>query len=76
MVTQNAVQVIFQIIIYFCRFSFVITNSGEIQRVYHPAEEDPEVVATKKGFAALFASRLHLHGEVIYIQENFDVLEL
>jgi hypothetical protein len=41
----------------FCRFSFEITPYGEILKVYHPKEDD-EVLATKKGFAALLASKL------------------
>ncbi|KAJ8320504.1 hypothetical protein KUTeg_002091 [Tegillarca granosa] len=44
-------------------FSFVITSHGEILQVYHPAE-DGSVLATKKGFAALLASRLHDETEV------------
>ncbi|XP_076116682.1 uncharacterized protein LOC143084161 [Mytilus galloprovincialis] len=39
-------------------FSFEITPHGEILNVYHP-KEDGEVLATKKGFAALLASKLH-----------------
>lgn len=45
-------------------FSFVISPRGEITHVYHPAGEDEEVIVSKKGFAALFASRLHEEGEV------------
>lgn len=33
--------------------------------MYHPSNEDSDVIATKKGFAALFASRLHEEGDVI-----------
>lgn len=47
------------------RFSFVISRNGEITHVYHPSNEDSDVIATKKGFAALFASRLHEEGDVI-----------
>lgn len=47
------------------RFSFVISRRGEITHVYHPSSEDSDVIATKKGFAALFASRLHEEGDVI-----------
>nr|XP_022327831.1 uncharacterized protein LOC111127102 [Crassostrea virginica] len=45
-------------------FSFVISNRGEIRHVYHPSNEDSDIIATKKGFAALFASRLHEEGDV------------
>ncbi|XP_065944315.1 uncharacterized protein [Magallana gigas] len=45
-------------------FSFVISRRGEITHVYHPSSEDSDVIATKKGFAALFASRLHEEGDV------------
>lgn len=47
------------------RFSFVISRRGEITHVFHPSNEDSDVIATKKGFAALFASRLHEEGDVI-----------
>ncbi|XP_076085320.1 uncharacterized protein LOC143056120 [Mytilus galloprovincialis] len=46
------------------RFSFEITPVGQILRVYHPEETDDFVLATKKGFAALLASRLHEEGEI------------
>lgn len=42
----------------------MISPRGEITHVYHPAGEDDEVIVSKKGFAALFASRLHEQGEV------------
>ncbi|VDI24688.1 Hypothetical predicted protein, partial [Mytilus galloprovincialis] len=45
-------------------FSFEITPVGQILRVYHPEENDDFVLATKKGFAALLASRLHEEGEI------------
>ncbi|KAK3101652.1 hypothetical protein FSP39_005219 [Pinctada imbricata] len=45
-------------------FSFVITSRGEILRVYHPDHENGEVLAIKKGFAALLAAKLHREGEV------------
>ncbi|XP_052083536.1 uncharacterized protein LOC127720827 [Mytilus californianus] len=45
-------------------FSFEITPVGQILRVYHPEEKDDLVLATKKGFAALLASRLHEEGEI------------
>lgn len=45
------------------RFSFEITQRGEILRVYHPPE-DSEVLAIKKGFAAVFSSKLHSKEEV------------
>ncbi|KAK3102203.1 hypothetical protein FSP39_009587 [Pinctada imbricata] len=45
-------------------FSFVITSRGEILRVYHPDHENGEVLAIKKGFAALLAAKLHNEGEV------------
>ena len=48
----------------FYRYSFVISPRGEITHVYHPVGEDDEVIVSKKGFAALFASRLHEEGEV------------
>ena len=41
------------------RFSFEITPHGEILRVYHPPEENTDVLMAKKGFAALLASKLH-----------------
>ena len=41
------------------RFSFEITPYGEILRVYHPPEENTDVLMAKKGFAALLASKLH-----------------
>lgn len=41
------------------RFSFEITPYGEILRVYHPPEENTDVLMVKKGFAALLASKLH-----------------
>ncbi|XP_021353372.1 uncharacterized protein LOC110450253 [Mizuhopecten yessoensis] len=44
-------------------FSFVISPHGEIFRVYHPQEDD-EVIAVKKGFAALLAGKLHDKHEV------------
>lgn len=47
-----------------CRFSFVISKRGVITHVYHPPGEDTDVIASKKGFAALFASRLHEEGDV------------
>ncbi|XP_041378093.1 uncharacterized protein LOC121390363 [Gigantopelta aegis] len=40
-------------------FSFWISPHGEIQHVYHPPGEEAEILAIKKGMAALFASRLH-----------------
>ncbi|XP_067658326.1 uncharacterized protein [Haliotis asinina] len=45
-------------------FSFVITRKGEITHVYHPPDDDEEAVAMKKGFSALFASRLHQESDV------------
>lgn len=42
----------------------MISPRGDITHVYHPAGEDEEVIVSKKGFAALFASRLHEEGEV------------
>lgn len=48
----------------FCRFSFEITPYGEILKVYHPKEDD-EVLATKKGFAALLASKLRGKQQVL-----------
>ncbi|CAG2209692.1 unnamed protein product [Mytilus edulis] len=45
-------------------FSFEITPEGKILRVYHPEESDDFVLASKKGFAALLASRLHEEGEI------------
>lgn len=51
--------------IWIFRFSFVISRRGEMTHVYHPSNEDSDVIATKKGFAALFASRLHEEGDVI-----------
>ncbi|VDH90879.1 Hypothetical predicted protein [Mytilus galloprovincialis] len=44
-------------------FSFEITQRGEILRVYHPPE-DSEVLAIKKGFAAVFSSKLHSKEEI------------
>ena len=46
----------------------MISNRGEIRHVYHPSNEDSDIIATKKGFAALFASRLHEEGDVISSQ--------
>ncbi|CAC5381353.1 unnamed protein product [Mytilus coruscus] len=40
------------------RFSFQIKPNGQILRVYHPPEDD-EVLATKKGLAALLSAKLH-----------------
>ncbi|KAL5015381.1 hypothetical protein ScPMuIL_009651 [Solemya velum] len=45
-------------------FSFVITPNGEILRVYHAREDSDEVVAVKKGLAALLAGKLHNEDEV------------
>nr|XP_022335846.1 uncharacterized protein LOC111132336 [Crassostrea virginica] len=45
-------------------FSFIISGNGRVVQVFHTVGEDAEVVATKKGFAALFASRLHDKDEV------------
>ena len=49
------------------RFSFVISKRGEITHVYHQSNDDANIIASKKGFAALFASRLHEKGDVILI---------
>ncbi|CAG2233862.1 unnamed protein product [Mytilus edulis] len=46
-----------------CRFSFEITQRGEILSVYHPPE-DSEILAIKKGFAAVFSSKLHSKEEI------------
>ena len=43
----------------------MISKRGEIRHVYHSSSEDSDIIATKKGFAALFASRLHEEGDVI-----------
>jgi len=51
------------------RFSFEITPHGEILRVYHPPEENTDVLMAKKGFAALLASKLHN-------KENVSILKL
>ncbi|VDI50864.1 Hypothetical predicted protein [Mytilus galloprovincialis] len=40
------------------RFSFQITPNGQILKVYHPPEDD-EVLATKKGLAAMLSAKLH-----------------
>lgn len=48
---------------YILRFSFEITRRGEILKVYHPPD-DSEVLAIKKGFAAIFSSKLHSKEEV------------
>ncbi|XP_063397426.1 uncharacterized protein LOC134681722 [Mytilus trossulus] len=45
-------------------FSFEITPDGRVLRVYHPEENNDFVLAAKKGFAALLASRLHEEGEI------------
>ncbi|KAL5015117.1 hypothetical protein ScPMuIL_009387 [Solemya velum] len=45
-------------------FSFVITPNGEILRVYHARGDSDEVVAVKKGLAALLAGKLHNEDEV------------
>lgn len=50
------------------RFSFVISGNGEVTQVFHAAGEDAEVISTKKGFAGLFASRLHDKNEVDILQ--------
>lgn len=42
----------------------MISKRGVITHVYHPPGEDTDVIASKKGFAALFASRLHEEGDV------------
>ncbi|CAC5401154.1 unnamed protein product [Mytilus coruscus] len=39
-------------------FSFQIKPNGQILRVYHPPEDD-EVLATKKGLAAMLSAKLH-----------------
>ena len=46
------------------RFSFEITRHGEILRVFHPADEDEEVLSIKKGFAAMLSGKLHKQEEV------------
>ncbi|XP_048250793.1 uncharacterized protein LOC124111176 [Haliotis rufescens] len=46
-------------------FSFVITPHGEIVHVYHPADDDDEAVAIKKGLSAVFAGRLHHESEEV-----------
>lgn len=43
----------------------MISKRGIIIHVYHPSNEASDIIATKKGFAALFASRLHEEGDVI-----------
>ncbi|CAG2196998.1 unnamed protein product [Mytilus edulis] len=40
------------------RFSFEIKPSGEIIRIFYYADEHPDVLVAKKGFAALFSSKL------------------
>ncbi|ESO82597.1 hypothetical protein LOTGIDRAFT_236952 [Lottia gigantea] len=40
-------------------FSFVINEHGEIQDVFYDKNEEDEIVAIKKGMAAMFAGKLH-----------------
>ena len=49
------------------RFSFEITRHGEILRVFHPANEDEEVLSIKKGFAGLLSAKLHKKDEVSFM---------
>jgi NADPH-dependent ferric siderophore reductase len=44
--------------------------------VFHAAGEDEEVISTKKGFAGLFASRLHDKNEVNVLKYWKDILEI
>ncbi|XP_053398060.1 uncharacterized protein LOC128556559 [Mercenaria mercenaria] len=45
-------------------FSFEINNRGEIGKVYHPADEDREILMLKKGFAGMLSAKLHHRHEV------------
>ena len=49
------------------RFSFEITRHGEILRVFHPANEDEEVLSIKKGFAGMLSAKLHKKDEVSFM---------
>lgn len=51
------------------RFSFQIQPNGQILRVYHPPDDD-EVLATKKGLAAMLSSKLHHKDEASYVSTN------
>ncbi|XP_060580900.1 uncharacterized protein LOC132737595 [Ruditapes philippinarum] len=45
-------------------FSFEINRNGEIRTVYHPPDEDSEVLMMKKGFASMISAKLHHRHEV------------
>ncbi|CAC5425804.1 unnamed protein product [Mytilus coruscus] len=54
-------------------FSFQIKTNGEILRVFHPPEDD-EVLATKKGLAALLAAKLHGKDETLIYHKELGIL--
>ena len=61
----NTRSILFLITLYVSlRFSFEITRHGEILRVFHPANEDEEVLSIKKGFAGMLSAKLHKQDEV------------
>ena len=41
-----------------------MTRRGEITKLYHPADEDNEIIVTKKGFASMLSAKLHRQHEV------------
>ncbi|KAK3609663.1 hypothetical protein CHS0354_035948 [Potamilus streckersoni] len=56
-------------------FSFIISQQGEIEHVYHPKGEDGEVLAIKRGFAALLSGKFHDQHEVSSSDKQSDSWE-
>ncbi|XP_060577217.1 uncharacterized protein LOC132734490, partial [Ruditapes philippinarum] len=64
-------------------FSFEISHRGEIRKVYHPADEDDEVLIMKKGFAGMLSAKsfiimLHFHEDLntihsVMIEEEMNI---